>query len=282
MIRITETARDAMQGLPNFIPTQLKISYINALLQVGFDIVDCGSFVSEKVIPQMADTQQVLHEIQPVSEGTALMVLVVNPKGVRNAMQHSKVKYYSYPFSVSPTFLMRNLNASENEALQLLQSMVNMTESQQVDWVIYLSMALGNPYGDDWSLNMVIDAAEKLYKLGIRIMPLSDILGQASPDTIYEVYNTIIPAYPDVDFGLHLHTRKADSYRKLEAAYEAGVRSFETVINGLGGCPTAADNMVGNLSTQELIAFCDHKKIEHRLNLQALQKASRIAAEAGL
>jgi hydroxymethylglutaryl-CoA lyase len=143
-------------------------------------------------------------------------------------------------------------------------------------------MALGNPYGDDWSLNMVVDAAEKLYKLGIRIMPLSDILGQASPDTIYEVYNTIIPAYPDVDFGLHLHTRKADSYRKLEAAYEAGVRSFETVINGLGGCPTAADNMVGNLSTQELIAFCDHKKIEHQLNLQALQKASRIAAEAGL
>lgn len=282
MIRITETARDAMQGLSNFIPTELKISYVNALLQVGFDIVDCGSFVSEKVIPQMADTPQVLQSIQQAKDGTGLMALVVNTKGVQKALQFNELSYLSYPFSVSPTFLKRNLNANVKDALGQLREMMQLTDSHSIEWVVYLSMALGNPYGDRWSVKMVVDTAEKLYRLGIRNMPLSDILGQASPDTIYEVYHAIIPAFPDVDFGLHLHTLKADSYRKLEAAYEAGVRSFETVINGLGGCPTASDNMVGNLSTQELIAFCEHKKIEHQLNHDLLNAASRIAAEAGL
>lgn len=272
MIKITETARDAMQGIKTFIPTANKLAYVNALLKVGFDTLDVGSFVSPRVIPQMADTRDVILGMELPAQPPEIMVLVVNRRGTEDALRCDRVQCLTYPYSISPTFLKRNLNADEAKALAIVKDIAELTFAKKRDLVIYLSMALGNPYGDDWSIQMVIDGAAQLYEAGIRRMPLSDILGEASPDTIYKVYETLIPAFPEVDFGLHLHTKPSHSFDKLEAAWEAGVRSFETVFNGLGGCPTAADEMVGNLSTQDLLHFCDRKKIETKLDRKALDK----------
>jgi len=278
MIQITETARDAMQGIKTSISTEHKVKYINALLQVGFSTLDAGSFVSPRTIPQMADTGKVLDQLVFPVQRPEIMVLVVNKRGVEQALQYSQVNCISYPFSVSPTFLRRNLNTDEKGSLQTLKEIMKLAQGR-LDAVIYLSMGLGNPYGDDWSVGMVQDKAGLLYELGVRRMPLSDILGDATPDKIHCVYETIIPAFPDVDFGLHLHTRPSLSYPKLEAAWEAGVRSYETVMNGLGGCPTAADEMVGNLSTQDLMFFCQHKGIPHGLDSEALYEAAVVASE---
>lgn len=272
MIHITETARDAMQGIKTFIPTAQKLAYVDALLKVGFNTLDVGSFVSPKVIPQMADTRDVILGMKLPDNQPEIMVLVVNKRGTEDALRCDRVQCLTYPFSISPTFLKRNLNADETKALGIVKEITELAYPKNRELVIYLSMALGNPYGDDWSIQMVIDGAAKLYELGIRRMPLSDILGEATPDTIYQVYEKLIPTFADVDFGLHLHTKPSLAYPKLEAAWEAGVRSYETVFNGLGGCPTAADEMVGNLSTQDLIRFCEQKGIQHKLNKDALEK----------
>ncbi|MBK9292240.1 MAG: hydroxymethylglutaryl-CoA lyase [Bacteroidetes bacterium] len=278
MIRITETVRDAFQGLKTPIPTHQKIAYSRLLLHAGFDILDVGSFVSPRVIPQMADTPQVVAAMDAHAQPTKIMTLVVNTKGVEQALKFPVIEVLSYPYSVSPTFLKRNLNSSPDHALEQLANMVAMTNAHPVSWVVYLSMGLGNPYGDPWSVELVADAAEKLYKLGIRSMPLSDILGLASPDTIFDTYAQLIPTFPDVDFGLHLHTLQSDSFNKLEAAWEAGVRSFETVLGGLGGCPTAADEMVGNLNTLSLLEFCKRKKIPNRIDEKTLLEALRLGS----
>jgi hydroxymethylglutaryl-CoA lyase len=278
MIHITETARDAMQGIKQFIPTSRKVEYVNALLKAGFDTVDAGSFVSLKAIPQMADTMEVLRRIDLPANPPELMVLVVNKRGVDQAAKCERVKSLSYPFSISPTFLRRNLNTNEKASLETIGQIIEASRPRQFELVIYLSMALGNPYGDDWSAGMVVDGAAKLYDLGLRRMPLSDILGDATPERIFFVYEKLIPAFPDADFGLHLHTKPSDSHAKLEAAWHAGVRSYETVLNGLGGCPTAADEMVGNLSTQELLQFCDSMQIPTNINKTALQDAVIIAS----
>ena len=272
MIRITETVRDALQGLKTFVPTSIKIGYINLLLKAGFDIVDVGSFVSPVLIPQMADTPEVVSGIDN-QFNTRIMALVVNTRGVQKALAYPNIKVLSYPYSVSPTFLRRNLNTSPEGALNSLKEMIMLTEGSGIEWVVYLSMGLGNPYGDPWNTDLLLEAASQLYSLGIRNMPLSDILGQASPDTISEVYTTIIPAFPDVDFGLHLHTKPSESFAKLEAAWEAGVRGYETVLGGLGGCPTAADELVGNLNTLNLIAFCNDKGIATNINQDYLFEA---------
>jgi hydroxymethylglutaryl-CoA lyase len=277
-IHITETARDAMQGIKPFIPTQTKVEYVNALLKAGFDTVDAGSFVSPKAIPQMADTMEVLRQIELPANPPELMVLVVNQRGVEQAAKCHRINSLSYPFSISPTFLKRNLNSDEKGSLQIIKQIVEAAQRRNFEVVIYLSMALGNPYGDDWSEKMVVDGAARLYELGIRRMPLSDILGNATPQRIYSVYEQLIPAFPDADFGLHLHTKASDSYIKLEAAWDAGVRSYETVLNGLGGCPTAADEMVGNLSTQNLLHFCEQKGIPNKINRNALNDAVSIAS----
>ncbi|MDP3442370.1 MAG: hydroxymethylglutaryl-CoA lyase, partial [Ignavibacteria bacterium] len=234
---------------------------------------------SPHVIPQMADSVDVIRGIHIPEPAPELMVLVVNKRGVETALKCHRVQCLSYPFSVSPTFLKRNLNTDEKGSLEIIREMKVATEARAFEWVIYLSMALGNPYGDEWNTNKVVDGASKLYELGIRRMPLSDILGSATPETIYQVYNQLIPAFPDADFGLHLHTKSSESYDKLEAAWEAGVRSYETVINGLGGCPTAADEMVGNLSTQDLLSFCEKKGIPNSIDKQAFESATNAASQ---
>lgn len=277
MIRITETVRDAIQGLKTFVPTAHKIGYINLLLKAGFDIVDVGSFVSPDLIPQMADTPEVVSGIDNQSQ-TRIMALVVNTRGVQKALAYPSIKVLSYPYSVSPTFLRRNLNTSPEGALNSLKEMTLITANSNISWVVYLSMGLGNPYGDQWSTEHVFEAAAKLYQMGIRNMPISDILGLATPDTIFKVYEKIIPTFPDVDFGLHLHTKPSDAIPKLEAAWEAGVRSYETVLGGLGGCPTAAKEMVGNLNTFSLLQFCKNKGIKTGIDEARLIEALKLSA----
>lgn len=277
-IHLTETVRDALQGIEKFIPTAKKIEYIRALLKVGFDCIDIGSFVSPKAVPQMADTAQVIQNLNFTESKTKAMVLVVNEQGAERATQFPFITDISYPYSVSPTFLQRNLKMDTEQSKKTINSISESVKTSRLNFVVYLSMGFGNPYGDDWSLNLLTDTVREFYKLGIRKMPLSDILGEASPERIFEVYNTLIPLFPDVDFGLHLHTKPTESYAKLEAAYEASVRSFETVLNGLGGCPFAANEMVGNLSTQDFVAFCDKKNIPLKLDRSALAKAIEIAS----
>lgn len=267
-----------MQGIKTLIPSETKIAYINALLQSGFSTVDCGSFVSAKVIPQMADTSQVINQLDFPENSPEIMALVVNTTGVEKAIATGKVNCLSYPYSVSPTFLERNLKTDKKGSVQIIAKMMEKAASHSFEWVIYLSMGLGNPYGDQWSLQLVVDEAATLYEMGLRRLPLSDILGNASPDTIFSVYQKLHQTFPDADFGLHLHTRPSESQAKLEAAWVAGVRSFETVLNGLGGCPTAAKEMVGNLSTQDLIAFCVEKNIPHGLDELSLYEAAKVAA----
>ncbi|NOU48570.1 MAG: hydroxymethylglutaryl-CoA lyase [Bacteroidales bacterium] len=273
-IRITETVRDALQGLPGFISTEKKTAYIQSLLKVGFDCIDIGSFVSPKAVPQMADTCQVIQNLDFTESGSQVMVLVVNEKGAEKAAGIPQINCISFPYSVSPTFLQRNLKLNNQHAIEIVKNIATSAYANRLEFIVYLSMGFGNPYGDDWSLSLLNDTVSAFYQLGIRNMPLSDILGEASPDRIFSVYNTLIPLFPDVDFGLHLHTKPSESFAKLEAAYDAGVRSFETVLNGLGGCPFAADEMVGNLSTQDFIAFCDKKNIPLKINREAFAKAA--------
>ena len=276
-VHITETARDAMQGIPDFIPTEHKIKYINALLQCGFQTVDCGSFVSPRLVPQMADSDAVISQLELPQQKPGIMVLVVNEKGVSKALANDRITCLSYPFSVSPTFLRRNLNTGTDGALGMIDRMLSVSAGSSIQWVVYLSMGFGNPYGDDWSIELLTDKAATLYDRGIRRMPLSDILGEATPDTIFRSMQSLRQAFPDVDFGLHLHTKPSHAFPKLEAAWEAGVRSFETVLGGRGGCPTAADEMVGNLSTQSLLAFLAQKNAAPDLDAAALNEAAEIA-----
>lgn len=276
-IRLTETVRDALQGIDTFIPTHKKLAYIDALVKVGFDCLDIGSLVSPKAVPQMSDTEEVIRRIESISDKTRLMVLVVNEKGARKAAEFPQISTIAFPYSVSQAFLKRNLNMDGSKAKETVLSLLFLPELQKLEKVIYLSMGFGNPYGDDWSLDLLTETAAQFSEAGVRNMPLSDILGEANPDRIFQVYSTLIPQFPDVDFGLHLHTKSSESFEKLDAAYEAGVRSFETVTNGLGGCPFAADEMTGNLSTQDFIAFCDQKNIQLQLDRNAFEKAIQIA-----
>ncbi len=276
MIKITETVRDALQGIDRWIPTSSKTAYTQSLLKAGFSIVDCGSFVSPKVVAQMSDTAEVLAHISLPDPAPRIMVLVVNSQGIDKAVSSGKVNMLSFPYSISPTFLKRNLNTDKKQALSLIQELIKKSLPYQFEWVVYLSMGLGNPYGDEWSMQLLMDEIAILYESGLRNLPLSDILGIANPDLIYNVYVTLIDAFPEIDFGLHLHTRPSESQSKIEAAWEAGVRSYETALNGMGGCPTAANELLGNLNTWELISFCNTRNIPHGINETALLEAGEL------
>lgn len=277
-VHLTETVRDALQGIPGFIPTEKKKTYIQSLLKVGFDSIDIGSFVSPKAVPQMADTEILFHEIDFTISKSKTTVLVVNEKGAEKAADFNQIYGITFPYSISPTFLQRNLKLNAEHALEIVRNIATSAYTKRLHFIVYLSMGFGNPYGDDWSMDLLINSITDLYKSGIRNMPLSDILGDAGPDRIFSVYNKIIPMFPDVEFGLHLHTKSSESFDKLDAAYTAGVRNFETVLNGLGGCPFAAEELVGNLSTQEFIRYCDMKEIPLSLDRFALEKTIEIAA----
>lgn len=272
-IKIIETPRDAMQGMETFIPTHKKVAYINLLLQCGFDTVEVGSFVSPKAIPQMADTSEVLKKLDYSKTNSNIAVLVANLKGGEIAAQFDEVDLIFYPYSSSPTFLKKNLNTTIKEAERTVEGLQNLCVKKDKSLVAFISLAFGDPYGDPWSIDLINKKVEKLLSLGITLIPLADTIGDVHPEVIDKVCGEVIPNFPQVDFGLHAHAYPGKGKSKIAAAWKHGVRHFDTVIGGLGGCPMTDKELVGNLSLESLMTWCETEGIETGLNINELRKA---------
>ncbi len=272
-IKLIECPRDAMQGIKEFIPTELKVNYLNKLLQVGFDTLDFGSFVSPKAIPQMQDTAAVLEKLDLSSGSTRLLAIVANIRGAEEACKYEEIDYLGFPFSISETFQQRNTNTGIEESIILVQEIQNLCLRHNKQLVVYISMAFGNPYNDPWNSEIVITWANKLHTLGVRIMALSDTIGVANPENISYLFSKLIPSLKEVEFGAHFHSRKESAMEKIKAAYEHGCRRFDSAIHGFGGCPMAKDDLTGNIPTETLELFLDQHSIKHKLNKSALETA---------
>ena len=264
---ITECPRDAMQGWPELIPTNKKIDYINSLMDVGYDILDCGSFVNPRMVPQMADSGEVVDNIDKSRSNTKLSVVIANFRGAEKALEHEKIDYLGFPFSISETFQHRNTNKSIEEAFTEVQRIFDLTKSKNKDLILYFSMAFGNPYGEMWKWQDVEEWAQRFSDMGVKTVMLSDTTGVSDAETIALLFSKIPPLFPNIEFGAHFHNRYEDSYKKLKAAYDNGCRRFDTAIKGIGGCPMAKDELVGNMPTEQLINFLQVEKIDNRLNL---------------
>ncbi|MBF9238808.1 hydroxymethylglutaryl-CoA lyase [Hymenobacter sp. BT683] len=277
-MKLIECPRDAMQGLPDFIPTVTKIEYLNALLKVGFDTLDFGSFVSPKAIPQLRDTAEVLAGLDLTGSRTKLLAIVANLRGAETAVQHTEISYLGFPLSVSETFQRRNTNQTTAEALADVATMHELCERSGKTLVTYLSMGFGNPYGDAWSPEIVTDFTQQLAAMGIRIVALSDTIGASTAATIAPLFSALIPAFPQIEFGAHLHTTPTTWREKVAAAYEAGCRRFDGAIGGIGGCPMAADELTGNMATENLLAYLAEQGVETELDMAAFMRAQGMAA----
>ncbi|MCD4679526.1 MAG: hypothetical protein K8S00_03985 [Bacteroidales bacterium] len=274
-MKIIETPRDGMQGIEKYIPVNHKIDYLNTLLRVGFDVIDIGSFVSPKAIPQLHDTAEVLENLDLSESQSKIMVLVANKKGGERAVQFEKIDYLTFPFSVSPTFLQRNINSDIEQSLILVDELNELCHKAGKELVVYVTMGFGNPYGDEWNMEIIERSVEILKSKGINTIPFSDILGDSTPEKISKVFSVLIPKFPDIEFGFHLHAKPNDWYDKLDSAYKAGCRRFDAVIGGLGGCPMADDNLLGNLNTRNLLEYC----IENGITTAIDQKEFEIAEQ---
>ena len=276
MVKIIESVRDGLQGLNTRIPTSKKIDYINALLKVGFDAIDIGSLVSPKAIPQMADTLEVISKLDLSGTTTKRMVLVANKKGAEQAAGIDKIDQLIYPFSISSTFLQKNINADFVKAEKNMDDIIEICHSNHKEPIIYLAMAFGNPYGNLWNLELIHEWVEKIIRKGVKTIPLSDITGESNPQKIKEVYSSLIVEFPKVEFGFHLHAKPDDWYEKLDAAYQAGCRRFDSVLGGLGGCPMTGYELLSNLDTMNLIDYLDEQTNSKQINTTTLQNASKI------
>lgn len=265
-IKIIECPRDAMQGLHRFIPTQTKIDYINQLLKVGFDTIDFGSFVSPKAIPQMADTKEVLAGLNLAQTNTKLLAIIANLKGAEMAVQYPEIKYLGFPFSISETFQQRNTNSSIAESLETVKAIQQLCVSNNKELVVYISMGFGNPYGDDWNTEIVEKWVNEMDQLGIKIISLSDTIGIANPETIAYLFKHLIPTFPNIEFGAHLHTTPNTWQEKIAAAYENGCKRFDGAMKGFGGCPMAADDLTGNMPTENMFYYFNNLNLETGLN----------------
>lgn len=254
-IKIIECPRDAMQGIRTFIPTDIKVSYIQALLRVGFDTIDFGSFVSPKAIPQMQDTAEVLARLDLSQTQSKLLAIIANVQGAEAASKHPEIKYLGYPFSISENFQMRNTHKTIAESIVTLQEILNIAGKSNKEVVAYLSMGFGNPYGDPWNVDIVGDWTEKLAGMGVTILSLSDTIGSSTPEVIDYLFANLIPKYPDIEFGAHLHTTPDKWFEKVDAAYKAGCKRFDGAIQGFGGCPMAKDDLTGNMPTEKLLSY---------------------------
>lgn len=265
--KIIECPRDAMQGRKDFIPTDKKIDYLNRLLTVGFEAIDCGSFVSPKAIPQMADTKEVLDNIDKTNSKSKLSVVVANKSGAMKAAEHEKVDIIGFPFSISENFQQFNTNKSREEAFEMVKEINQIANDNGKHMLIYLSMAFGNPYGETWSEEIVKEWSKKMADIGISSINLSDTIGVADEKTIVDLFQNLIPHYPEIEFGAHFHTVYTEWHSKVQAAYDNGCRRFDGAIKGLGGCPMSKSDMVGNMPTEKLISFANEHKEKHGLNL---------------
>ena len=270
---LTECSRDAMQGWGEFIPTTQKIDYVNKLMDVGFDVLDCGSFVSPKSIPQMADSGIVIDEIDKSISNTKLSVIVANYRGAEKALEHQQVDILGFPFSISETFQYRNTNKNQEEAFNDILKISELLKTDGRTLNIYFSMAFGNPYGEIWKWEDVDFWANRFNEIGIKNILLSDTTGTGNVKKIELLFEKIPKKYPEIDFGAHFHNRYEDSYKKLKAAYDKGCRRFDSAIKGIGGCPMAKDDLVGNMPTEQVINFMASEKIDHSLNLLNFESA---------
>lgn len=273
MIKLIECPRDAMQGIRAFIPTELKIAYINQLLKIGFDTIDFGSFVSPKAIPQMADTAQVLQGLDLSSTRSKLLAIVANKRGAVDACQYDQIDYLGYPFSISETFQLRNTNSTIEESVSRVQQIQDLCIQHSKQLVVYISMGFGNPYGDEWNVELVQKWTERLFGMGIKILSLSDTIGVSNPENINYLFKNLIPAYPDITFGAHLHTQPHNWKEKVAAAYQNGCRRFDGALRGFGGCPMAKDELTGNMAMENVIAYLQEQSVEHGLDLIEFEKA---------
>jgi hydroxymethylglutaryl-CoA lyase len=269
-----------MQGIHTWIPTDDKIRYLKYLLKMGFHTIDFGSFVSEKAVPQMKDTAEVLRKLDLTDAKSRLLAIVANLRGAETASHFDEIHYLGYPFSISETFQMRNTNASIEQSLSRVEEIAALCSKYHKEPVIYISMGFGNPYGDPWSPEIAIRWSEKLHReFGIRILALSDTIGAGTPETISHLFSALIPALPDVEFGAHLHTTP-DTYRKkVEAAYQSGCRRFDGAIKGFGGCPMAADKLTGNMPTESMLQYFDENGIHTGVGMQLVPGALQLAGE---
>jgi hydroxymethylglutaryl-CoA lyase len=276
-MKIIECPRDAMQVIHEFIPTQKKTEYINSLLKVGFDTLDFGSFVSPKAIPQLRDTTDVLNGLDLSSTKTKLLAIVANVRGAQDAVEFDEINYLGFPFSISETFQLRNTNSTIEESLLRVEEIQNLCIRNKKELVIYISMAFGNPYGDAWNSDVAIQWTSKLNQLGIKIIALADTVGVSTPDSITYLFSKLIPRFTDIEFGAHLHSTAQTRTEKIKAAFDAGCRRFDVAIHGYGGCPMANDDLVGNLSTESLLAFLESQKIDMKLNQELLLECYQMA-----
>jgi hydroxymethylglutaryl-CoA lyase len=276
-MKIIECPRDAMQGIERFIPTAQKVSYLNALLKVGFDTLDFGSFVSPTAIPQMRDTADVLSQLN--QSYTKLLAIVANQRGAEDACQFERIDFLGYPFSVSETFQKRNTNKSIDESLILVDKIQNSCVKSNKSLLVYLSMAFGNPYGELWHEDIVSKWGEKLSVMGIETIALSDTIGVSNPDNISRLFTQLITEHSNVEWGAHLHTSLESWREKVESAYNSGCRRFDGAVKGLGGCPMAKDDLVGNMPTEKLISFCNEKKIDTSIDSLAFESAYNKAVD---
>jgi len=279
MLKIVECPRDAMQGLHQFVPTELKARYINALLQVGFDTIDFGSFVSPKSIPQMADTAEVMKLLDLSSSSSKLLAIVANKRGAIDALQFEEIAFLGYPFSVSETFQIRNTNATIDESLSRVAEIQDLCIANRRRLVVYLSMGFGNPYGDPWNVEIVQQWVNHLAEMEIKIMALSDTIGVSNPENITYLFSNLIPPYPDVEFGAHLHTQPHNWKEKVAAAYQSGCRRFDAAMKGYGGCPMAKDELTGNMPTENMLSYFNEIKAETGLNADAFLNAMALVPE---
>jgi hydroxymethylglutaryl-CoA lyase len=278
-IKLIECPRDAWQGLPRQIPTELKVDYLRGLIAAGFKHIDAVSFVSPKVVPQMADSEQVLSDLE-IPDGTEIIGIVVNEKGAERAIATKRVTTLGYPCSISPSFLRRNQNQSPEENFETLKKIEHSAEEADVDLVVYISMAFGNPYGDPWDENALAEEVSRLDALGIQSISLADTVGMADAKLIEKVVRAVFKAQPDCEFGVHLHSMPPDAIGKILAAYDAGCRRFDSAIGGLGGCPFAQNSLVGNIPTESVIAALEQRGVTVPLKIDnAVQLNAKIAGE---
>lgn len=274
-IKILETPRDGLQGIAEFIPTQKKIDYINLLLRCGFHTVEVGSIVSPKAIPQMADTLELLEKLDYNNTDSQIAILVANKSGGTKAMNFDVVDDLIFPFSVSETFLKKNINQDFEEAEKTVDFIQNLCTKNNKQLLPYLSMGFGNPYGDEWSLEVLSYWTEKFKTKGINIIPVSDIMGEASPEKIASVFSFLLKEFPEIEFGLHLHSVKETAISKIDAAYKAGIRRFDTVLGGFGGCPMTGKELIGNLPLGTLSDYCEENNIETGLDTDMVEQAEK-------
>ena len=272
-IKITECPRDAMQGLHNFVPTEIKAAYINLLLQVGFDTVDFGSFVSPKTIPQMQDTAQVLGMLDMDNSRSKLLAIIANLRGAEDAVKHEEITYLGFPFSVSETFQRRNTNSDIAASFDTVKRIHELCGQHNKQLRIYLSMAFGNPYGDEWNADIVEHWAEKMTDEGIGTLMLSDTTGVSTPENIGYLYRHLSSRFPETEFGVHLHSTPQSSIPKIKAAYVSGCTNFDSVLKGYGGCPMAADELTGNIATETLIGYLAKHGIKLGLDMDKWDEA---------